>query len=186
MKTHKPRRVFYNPIYKDKVTVLKSSNETGGLYSLGELEVYPGGGNTPHFHTAFEETFTAVQGELGVMLGAKKYLLKPGESITVPKNAPHYFFNRTTSPITCQVKFVPGHEDFVKGLAIGYGLATDGRTSKKGVPKSLVHLALLVVLTDTRPAGAMRYLFPVFKWLAAIAVKNGTQEQLLNKYYYQS
>ncbi|RYZ29090.1 MAG: cupin domain-containing protein, partial [Sphingobacteriales bacterium] len=178
--------VFYNPIYNDKVTVLKSSADTGGLYTLGELEVYPGGGNTAHIHTAFEETFTAVRGELGVMLDAKKYLLKPGESITVPKNTPHYFFNRGNSPITCHVKFVPGHEDFIKGLAIGYGLATDGHTTRKGVPKSLIHLALLVVLTDTRPAGAMRYLFPIFRWLADKATRSGTKQQLLEKYYYQS
>jgi hypothetical protein len=53
------RKVFYNPIYRDKVTVLKSASETGGLYSLGELEVSSGGGNSMHVHSAFEETFTA-------------------------------------------------------------------------------------------------------------------------------
>jgi mannose-6-phosphate isomerase-like protein (cupin superfamily) len=179
-----PRKVFYNPIYRDKVTVLKSASETGGLYSLGELEVSPGGGNTMHVHSAFEETFTAVRGELGVVLRGRLYRLSPGESITVPRNTPHHFINKSGETIVCQVRFVPGHEGFVKGLAIAYGLATDGRTTKKGLPKNLTHLAMLMVLTDTRPSGMLKYLFPVFKWLAAKASKNGTQQILLEKYYY--
>lgn len=179
-----PRKVFYNPIYRDKVTVLKSASETGGLYSLGELEVSPGGGNSMHVHTAFEETFTAIHGELGVVLGDRLYSLRPGESITVPRNTPHHFINKTAETIVCRIRFVPGHEDFVKGLAIAYGLASDGKTTKKGMPKSLTHLAMLMVLTDTRPSGMMGHMFPVFKWLAARALKDGRQQSLLEKYYY--
>ena len=137
-----------------------------------------------HVHTAFEETFTAVRGELGVVLRGKLYSLRPGESITVPRNTPHHFVNRTSETIVCQVRFVPGHEDFVKGLAIAYGLASDGKTSKKGIPKSMSHLAMLMVLTDTRPSGMFGYFFPVFKWMAAKAKRNGTQQALLEKYYY--
>ncbi|HTF28197.1 MAG TPA: cupin domain-containing protein [Flavitalea sp.] len=179
------RRVFYNPIYRDKATVLKSYDDTGGLYTLGELEVAPGGGNTLHIHTAFEETFTVVRGELGVVLQNRLYILRPGESITVPKNTPHHFVNKSNESIICHVKFVPGHEDFFKGLAIGYGLASDGKTNSKGVPKKLSHLAMLMVLTDTKPAGLLMHTFPLFKWLAAKVRKNGTQQLLLEKYYYQ-
>jgi mannose-6-phosphate isomerase-like protein (cupin superfamily) len=184
-KTLVPRRVFVNPIYKDRVTVLKTKEETGGAYSLGELEVYPGGGNTLHTHSAFEETFTAIEGELGVMLKDEKIFLQPGESITVPRHTPHHFFNEGDQPITCHVKFVPGHEDFVKGLAIGYGLAADGQTNSKGVPRSLKQLALLIVLTDTKPAGLLGLLFPVFKRLANKARSQGMEDALLRKYYYE-
>lgn len=181
----KARRVFVNPVFKDKAVVLKTSEETGGAYSLGELLVYPGGGNYMHTHSAFEETFTAVKGELCVMLGEKKHILKPGESITFPLHAPHHFFNDGKEPITCQVKFIPGHEDFVKGIAIAYGLAADGKTNSKGMPKSLTHLALLTVLTDTKPMGFLGNLFPIFKWLAKKAKDNGTEKTLLEKYYYE-
>ncbi|MBC7888567.1 MAG: cupin domain-containing protein [Ferruginibacter sp.] len=179
------KRVFINPVYKDKVTVLKTSAETSGAYSLGELEVAPGGGNFMHTHSAFEETFTAVKGTLGVALENKKHFLKPGESITVPLHTPHHFFNSGNQAVTCHVKFVPGHEDFVKGLAIAYGLASDGETNKKGAPKSFMHLALLIVLTDTKATGFLGMLFPLFKWLAKKAKKNGTEEALLEKYYYE-
>jgi len=147
------KRVFVNPIYKDKATVLKTEEDTGGAFTLGELIVYPGGGNFMHTHSAFEETFTAIKGELGVALGDKKHYLSPGQSITVPLHKPHHFFNPTNEPITCQVKFVPGHDDFIKGIAIAYGLAEDGRTDKEGKPKNPAHLALVVDLTDTQPVG---------------------------------
>ena len=179
------RREFSNPVYKDRARVLKLSEETGGAYTLGELIVYPGGGNGLHTHSAFEETFTSVKGILGVKLNKKRYYLQPGESMTVPRNTPHHFFNGTDEPVTCHVKFVPGHEDFPKGIAIAYGLATDGKTTKKGVPKSLMHLAMIIVMTDTKPAGLMGTLFPLFKWLAKRAKKKGIQDELLRKYYYQ-
>jgi len=179
------KRIFVNPIYKDRAIVLETSNETGGVYSLGELEVAPGGGNFMHTHSAFEETFTAVKGTLGVNIKNKKHFLNPGESITVPLHTPHHFFNAGTEPVTCRIKFIPGHEDFVKGIAIGYGLATDGKTNNKGIPKSLTHLALLMVLTDTRPVGLFGKLYPFLKWLADKARRNGKERELLNKYYYE-
>ena len=180
-----PRRYFENPAYKDKVTVLKSNQETGGSYSLGKLEVAPGGGNSLHIHKAFAETFTAVKGILGVQLRNRKLYLRPGESVTVPAGTPHHFFNNTSETIVCNVKFEPGHGGFEKGLAIAYGLAAEGKTNAKGVPKNITHLALIMVLTDTRPAGAMGLLMPLFRLLAARAIKKGVEQELLKKYYYQ-
>ena len=165
--------------------MLKSSWETAGVYSLGELEVSPGGGNSPHIHNAFDETFTAVKGLLGVALKDKKIFLQPGESITIPKDTPHYFFNHTDETIVCRVKFTPAHEGFEKGLAIAYGLAADGKTTRKGIPKNITYLALLVKLTDTNPAGAMGILMPLFNWLAKRAKKKGIEKELLKRYYYQ-
>jgi hypothetical protein len=64
-------------------------------------------------------------------------------------------------------------------------LARDGKTTKTGMPKSLSHLALLVVLTDTKPTGFPGILFPFFKWLAGRARRNGMEKALLEKYYYE-
>jgi mannose-6-phosphate isomerase-like protein (cupin superfamily) len=184
-KTLTAKRVFINPIFKDKAMVLKSPDETGGMYMLAELEVSPGGGNFMHTHSAFTETFIAVKGTLGLVLNNKKYYLQPGESMTVPLHAPHHFFNSSSETVSCHIKFTPGHEGFVKGIAIGYGLAADRKTNSRGIPKNLQHLALLIVLTDTKPTGLMGLLFPVFKLLAARVKKNGTEQALLEKYYYE-
>jgi mannose-6-phosphate isomerase-like protein (cupin superfamily) len=181
----KPRRVFVNPVFKDKATILKSNDETGGEYSLGELEVSPGGKNFLHIHNSFEETFTSIKGILGIALKDKRIYLKPGESITVPKNTPHNFFNSTNETVICHVRFVPGNGGFEKGLAIGYGLAADGKTNKHGLPKNFTHMALLINLTDTNPDGPLSLLMPVFNWLAKRARKKGIEKKLLEKYYYQ-
>jgi mannose-6-phosphate isomerase-like protein (cupin superfamily) len=180
------KRVFVNPIYKDKATVLKTSAETHGKFLLGELEVAPGGGNSLHMHSAFTETFIAVKGTLGVRFNKRKMYLRPGDSLTVPVNTPHCFFNSSNETVVCHVKLEPAHEGFIKGIAIGYGLASDGMTNKKGFPKSLTHLALLISLTDTRPYGPIGLLMPLFNWLAKRARKKGVEEALLRKYYYQA
>lgn len=184
-KQRTPRKVFFNPIFKDKATVIKTSNDTAGAYLLGELEVAPGGGNFMHTHSAFEETFTAIKGKLGLMVQKEKFYLQPGESVTIPRNTPHRFFNDSLEIVSCYVKFTPGHDGFAKGIAIAYGLAADGKTNSKGIPKSLTHLALLIDLTDTRPTGILGWLYPLFKWLAKRARRNGVEEALLEKYYYE-
>jgi len=183
--TKNTKRVLENPIYKDKALIIETSRETGGAYSLGQLEVAPGGGNGLHKHNAFTETFTAIKGKLGVMYGRKKLFLNPGESLTIPLKTPHYFFNDGTENIVCQVKLQPGHEGFEKGIAIAYGLAADGRTNRKGIPKNLTHLSLLVTLTDTIPAGTLSLMMPLFRLFARKARKDGTENKLLEKYYYE-
>lgn len=184
-RTLKPRKVFVNPLYKDKATVLKTGEDTNGQYALGELEIAPGGGNGPHYHRSYIETFTAVKGILGVVYNKRKLYLKPGESVTVPVNTPHYFFNDTNETVVCHIKLNPGDDGFVKGIAIGYGLASDGRTNKKGVPKKLSHLGLILLLMDTRMVGPLSILTPLLLWLGKRARKNGTEKRLLEKYYYQ-
>lgn len=179
------KRILENPAYKDKVTVLKTSDETNGEYSLGQLEIYPGGGNSLHVHTAFTETFTAIKGTLGVVSGDRKIYLTPGESLTIPLQTPHYFFNDNKETIVCNIKLQPGHPGFEKGIAIAYGLASDGKSSKKGVPKSLSHLALIMMLTDTHPAGILGLLKPIFRRLANRARRKGVERDLLERYYYQ-
>jgi hypothetical protein len=82
------------------------------------------------------------------------------------------------------VKLSPGHEGFIKGIAILYGLAADGKTNKKGVPRSLTHLALFFSLADTIPTGGLSLLAPLFRWLAARARKRGMEKEPLEKYYY--
>jgi mannose-6-phosphate isomerase-like protein (cupin superfamily) len=178
------KRVFINPQFKDRAIVLKNNEETNGAYLLGQLEVAPGGGNNLHTHSSFEETFIAIQGILGIKYGGKEIYLNPGDTFTIPKKQPHAFFNSGQETITCQVKLSPGHEGFIKGIAILYGLAADGKTNKKGVPRSLTHLALFFSLADTIPTGGLSLLAPLFRWLAARARKRGVERELLEKYYY--
>ncbi len=154
------KRVFENPLIKDKVTILESPEETGGKYMLLEVELQPKGGNDLHYHTGFSEEFIPVQGELGVGLGKQTLIVSPGQQVKASVNQLHRFFNPGNTTIRFHVKTEPACEGFLQGLKILYGLAEDGLATKKGIPKKMDHLALLVEMSGTRPAGFLSLLTP--------------------------
>ena len=66
------KRVINNPIFDDTVTFVKTSKETGGEYTLLEIQLSPGGGNPLHYHFDYEETFMAKEGiemDTGAQMG---------------------------------------------------------------------------------------------------------------------
>lgn len=176
------KRIFENPLIKDRVMLVESSNETGGAYTLIEVELQPGGGNQPHCHTCFSKRFIAIKGELCIDIEGQQLRLQPGECVMVPANKLHRFYNQGETPIIFQVKLTPGHEQFEYGLAIIYGLARDGKVNKKGVPKNLDHMALIMSLTDTGVPGLFSVMRPVMKWRARKAMKKGIHLELIKKY----
>ena len=56
-------RTIENPIIKDKVTFIRTSDETNGEVSEIVVDLAPGGGNEPHYHTSFVESFSQRFGE---------------------------------------------------------------------------------------------------------------------------
>jgi quercetin dioxygenase-like cupin family protein len=149
--TAKPKtanRVFENPVIKDRITVLKSHDDTNGEYLLARLEVAPGGGNELHYHTSFTETFSVIDGQLNVSLNGEEKVLKVGESAFVPKMAHHRFYNTTDNYVTAIVELRPAR-NFEKAIRIGYGLARDSKVTTKAIPKSIWHLAILFQLGES-------------------------------------
>jgi quercetin dioxygenase-like cupin family protein len=61
-------RTIVNPVFKDVCPFLQTSAETNGRLSELEVTLGPGGGNPLHRHTGFTETFTAIEGNLGLSL----------------------------------------------------------------------------------------------------------------------
>ncbi|GEO03623.1 hypothetical protein AAE02nite_12870 [Adhaeribacter aerolatus] len=176
------QRIYENPIIKDKAIFLKTSRETNGEYTLIEVEVAPGGGNELHIHRTFSETFRPLAGDLEVQVGKKRTLLKQGESYTVQPLTHHAFHNPSDKPVKFLVELRPGHEGFEQSIKIAYGLACDGLTNNKSVPKKFSHLALVLTLSDTYLPGFLSLLMPVFKWKARQARKRGIEKELLNTY----
>jgi quercetin dioxygenase-like cupin family protein len=171
-------RVFENPVIKDRVTVLKSSEETNGEYFLEQLEIAPGGGNMLHYHTGFTERFTVVEGELNVSLNGEEKRLKAGESALVPKFARHRFYNSSDSYVTAIVEVRPAR-NFEKAVRMGYGLARDGKVTAKAIPKSIWHLALLFQLGESYlPGLPLSVQRGIFGTLASIAKLLGKDKEL--------
>jgi quercetin dioxygenase-like cupin family protein len=128
------KRVFVNPVIGDKASLIRSAEETKGEYTLFQIEVLPGGGNSLHVHEIYTERFDVVQGELSLQLGKKSHVLQQGESLLILKNAFHSFTNKTSELVKFKVEFRPAQPGFEKAIAISYGLAADGLVNKKSVP----------------------------------------------------
>src|SRR4051794_17121535 len=86
------RRIAHVGVVGDTYTILLSAKDTAGKYCLIDMYVPPGGGPPPHRHD-FEETFSLLEGELEVTFRGVKQIVRAGETIHVPANAPHQFHN---------------------------------------------------------------------------------------------
>jgi len=175
-------RRYYNPVQRDWATILETSEETSGERTLIEVEVAPGGGTTPHYHTTYTEHFEVLRGKLAVTVDDATRTLGPGEKAVVPKDRRHNFRNPTDAPTTFLVELRPGQEGFERALKVGYGLARDGLTSDKGVPNNLSSLALLLEWSDMRLPGALALAGPLFKLLARRARRKGIDRKLVAAY----
>lgn len=113
--TTTPRRI-YHPIQKDYITFLETSASTGGIRTLAEIELAPGGGNMPHYHRAFDEHFEVLEGELEVLVGAQTHTLRPGDTKTASANTLHCFKNPTDKTTRFLVELRPGSTGFEQAL----------------------------------------------------------------------
>jgi quercetin dioxygenase-like cupin family protein len=177
-----PNRRIHHPLQKDYATFLETAAESGGRWTLLEIELAPGGGNAPHLHRSFAERFTVVEGQLEVRTGRDITILGPGQSVLAPAGVAHRFANRTDRVTRFRVELTPGHSGFEATLRIAYGLAADGLTSARGTPKRLDHLALLVEMGDTELVGPPALLRPAFRWVARRARAGGVERELLARY----
>jgi len=160
-------RTIANPINGDKVTFLKTAAETGGEVTLCELEVFPfaqGSSAMPlHYHLSYAETFRVLEGELTVNTDKETMTLKKGDSATISIKTLHSFSNESATPVKAILEVSPGSEGFEKGLCILYGLAADGKTNKNGMPKSIIHMALGMTMSEVRLRGILSVIFPIMK-----------------------
>lgn len=178
MAKEKEGRVIENPVIKDRFTVLKSTEDTNGEYLLVKLEVAPGGGNILHYHTTFTEKFTVMDGQLSVSLNGEEKTLKVGESALVPKLVLHRFYNTSDQYVTTLVELKPAR-NFEKAIRILYGLARDGKTNAKSLPKSIWHFGLFIQYSETYlPGLPLPLQRGLFGTLASIAKLLGKDKEL--------
>ena len=175
-------RRIYNPVQKDYATFLKTSEETGGEFTRIEVELAPDGGTSPHYHTTYAEHFEVLQGVLEVRVGNETRTLGPGESAVAPKNTLHSFRNVGDEPTIVLVELRPGSVGFERSLRATYGLARDGRTTSKGIPKNPYQLAVILEWSEMRLPGAFSLMAPVFRVLAGRARRKGIDRELEDAY----
>jgi quercetin dioxygenase-like cupin family protein len=106
----------------DTYTITVSGNDTNDRFCVIDMHVPPGGGPGPHRHD-FEETFILLDGEIEVTFRGKTSIVRAGETVNIPSNAPHQFHNVFSKPARLICLCSPaGMEKFF--LEVGVPVAT--------------------------------------------------------------
>jgi quercetin dioxygenase-like cupin family protein len=109
----------------DTYTILLSGQDTAGRYAVIDMHVPPAGGPPPHRHD-FEEMFTVLDGEIEVTFRGATSILRAGETVNVPANAPHAFHNATdrAARVLC-VCSPSGQEEFFMAVGVPVSSRTE-------------------------------------------------------------
>jgi quercetin dioxygenase-like cupin family protein len=106
----------------DTYTITVDGDDTKDRFCVIDMHIPPGGGPPPHRHD-FEETFIVLDGEIQATFRGKNSVVRAGETVDIPANAPHRFHNASTDPARLICICSPaGQEKFF--LEIGVPVAT--------------------------------------------------------------
>jgi quercetin dioxygenase-like cupin family protein len=106
----------------DTYTITVSGDDTAGRFCVIDMHIPPGGGPPPHRHD-FEETFILLEGEIEVTFRGKKSVVRAGDTVNIPANAPHQFHNASSKPTRLLCICSPaGQENFFR--EVGTPVAT--------------------------------------------------------------
>ena len=126
-----------NPITGERIVFNKTSAETNG--EAVEIEVYvrPGGVvAAAHVHPYQTERFEVISGRLGMKLGRRKLEAGPNDLVVVEPGTPHKFWNAgdEEAQFVCEIRPALLFESLIETM---FGLAADGKTSRRGMPSPL-------------------------------------------------
>ena len=151
---------------------MATAEETNGEYVRIRNETSAGAqGVVMHYHLAYTEAFEVLEGSLDVCVGTEEnhLVLNEGESVFVPLNTAHRFWNSSTKSTVFEVEIRPAR-NFEKALRAHFGLVQDGRTNDKAIPKNMLELALIYELSESYIVGMPLFLQKgIFGVLARIA-----------------
>jgi mannose-6-phosphate isomerase-like protein (cupin superfamily) len=164
--------VVEHPVTGERITFLETAEETNGEYALLELHVKPHGFvAAPHVHPRLQETFEIRKGSITFVIDGQEREVGPGEGASVPKGAPHAWWNSSDEEGVAVVEFRPAlkAEEFFETF---FGLAQDGKVSPKTGLPNLLWLAVIFgsyhgFAHITRPPLAVQR--AIFTPLAAVA-----------------
>ena len=132
-----------NPRTGQRMVFLQTAKETNGGLLRNESFNPPAADAEPeHTHPFQESGAEVISGSVRFRVGAEERSLKAGESITIPANTPHFFWNDGDEEAHFIGWFRPALkiERFFESF---FGLAQDGKLNEKGLP-SMLQLAVMV------------------------------------------
>jgi mannose-6-phosphate isomerase-like protein (cupin superfamily) len=105
-------------VFGEMVTYKVTSYQTGGAYSLFEVETPPGGGPPLHVQHREDEAFWVLEGEYEFLGRDHSLRVASGSLVYVPKGSLHAHVNRGDGPARMLVSQTPGgsHERFFEEI----------------------------------------------------------------------
>jgi len=94
----KPDSLPHVGLVGDTYTITVAGEETDGRFCVIDMYIPPGGGPPPHRHD-FEETFILLEGEMEATFRGNKSIVRAGDTLHIPANAPHQFHNAFAGPV---------------------------------------------------------------------------------------
>lgn len=170
---------------RDKVGFVKESCDTnGGKRSVLQGVFAPGASAPAHYHTAFDESFEILEGELSVWDSGKKMILRPGDRATIKKRVIHRFKNESGHSVQAVVTIEPGYKPFEQNMRIMMGLQKDGLVEQlsRMTPKMVPVGMILTDLSDTHLVGAVGFMLNVISRFYSKSTIDRRKKELLDKY----
>lgn len=129
--------VFENPVSGERAVVLTDPNRHPERILVSHLYVEPGGRvAVAHRHPNLTERFRVLHGQVGFMIDGEERLLGPGEQAEVPPETIHDWWQVGDEEAQVIVEVCPG-DRFVEMVGTMFGLARDGKSDGKGLPRPL-------------------------------------------------
>jgi mannose-6-phosphate isomerase-like protein (cupin superfamily) len=151
----RPGQVLTHPLFGTRLTFLRTAAETDGRLLEWETlyKAHRGteSGNIPHFHVTFVEQYEVLEGTATYELRGDERQARAGARVEIPLGVVHRnLWNASAADLRLRthIEMNPPNlralrfiEDFFETL---YGLARDGKVDANGLPKSVLHTAVLV------------------------------------------
>jgi quercetin dioxygenase-like cupin family protein len=167
--------VIENPVTGERGVVRIGTEESGGELLVGDLYIRPGGAVMgEHVHSAIEERFTVLRGQVGFRLSGREAIAELGKKLIVPAGMPHDWWNAGPEEALVPVEIRPAAR-FEAMILNADGLGQDGKVNRKGMPNFL-QLAVFArefddVIRFTHPPRVVQWV--LFGILAPIATLLG-------------
>jgi len=175
----KAGELIENPITGERITFLKTTRDTNGQLLRFEYVLPPRFTIPQHVHPRQEERHEVLSGTLWGRVGGREQVVTEGQRVIGPAGVPHAWRNPSEDEELRIVSELRPPLRFETLFETGFGLARDGKTTKQGMPKNLLQLAVLVDETRgmfyfTRPpVPVQRAFLALFAVLASVGRQLG-------------
>ncbi len=138
-----PGQTLENPVTGERFTFTHTAASTGGELLAFDFGLRPGGAvPIPHVHPIQTERFEVVDGRMTFRVGLRKLHAGPGDVVEVPPGVAHSFANAGEDEARLRVEVRPAlamEAMFTEVVA----MAKAGRMNRRGMPRSVLELAVL-------------------------------------------